>query len=195
MAYAIDQLKLWNLALGHLSERTLATLTDNTATARWLTANYVNARDAFLRSHPWNFALKEAALTADATAPAFRWTYRYEIPSDCLRLRPLTYEGERYGQLVPFEIVGAYIHTDLVGPINVRYTMRVTDVTLFDPLAVEALSLALAAKMAAQLVGKYELRDRLSQDFRAAMSAAREIDAIEDTAPPQDAYDIIRVRG
>lgn len=47
---------------------------------------YPTVRDDMLRSHPWNCAIKRAVLAPDAVAPAFGYTYSFELPADFLRV-------------------------------------------------------------------------------------------------------------
>ena len=49
-------------ALRRLGDDPITSLTDDTERARLCNAFYEDARDACLRSHPWNFAITRASL-------------------------------------------------------------------------------------------------------------------------------------
>ena len=59
---ASTDVDICNLALDLLKEAPITTLTDGTPEANWLLRNYVTARNAELREHPWKFALKRRVL-------------------------------------------------------------------------------------------------------------------------------------
>src|SRR5262249_13022865 len=52
----------FNLALDLLKEPASTAFTDDTAVALWGARNYVTARNAELREHPWKFAIKRKVL-------------------------------------------------------------------------------------------------------------------------------------
>ena len=59
-----------NLALAHLGDERIGSLTDDSEAARACNAVYVLARDGLTRAHPWNFAIQRANLAAEATSPS-----------------------------------------------------------------------------------------------------------------------------
>lgn len=59
---ASSDVDVFNLALDLLKEAPITAFTDDTAVAEWGLRNYVTARNAELREHPWKFALKRKVL-------------------------------------------------------------------------------------------------------------------------------------
>jgi hypothetical protein len=57
--------------------------------------HYERVRDAELRKNVWNFSIKRAVLSEDATAPAWGYDVRFALPADCLRLVEV-YETDDY---------------------------------------------------------------------------------------------------
>ena len=86
MGSSNTKIMIWNMALDLLREQPLAAITDEKATAKWLTRNYDQQRDYLLERLPWKFALDRDEIAADATAPAWGWSYRYLLPTDALRI-------------------------------------------------------------------------------------------------------------
>lgn len=161
--------------------------TDNTANSRWFVRNYEVTRDAEIRKHVWNFAKKRAVVTVDGTAPTFGWSKRYAVPTDCLRVLQLRYDGEFEGATIPFEVEGAYILTEQTATLNLLYLWQITDTTKFDPNFVEALACRLAMKAAHRFTGKQSMVQTAASFYADAISEARLANAIEGT--PQRAYD------
>lgn len=189
-----DKLSVWNLVLDHLVEKPLLNLTTENTYQRWLERNMDSKRDGFLRTHPWNFAVEFFVITADATAPAFKWDYRYAVPEDALRVLPITYLGQRGGNPIPFERQGDWILTDQATTLYVPCIMRRDDYSEWDNLAVEAFALAVAAQMAHRFTAKANLRAGLVEDAQTAFRTAMEIDTGEGDADPVEQHTVLDVR-
>ena len=70
-----------NAALIRLGERTIASLADAVKPAQLANAIFAELRDALLREHPWNFAVRRTQLSIPAArAPAGRYTGAYVLP-------------------------------------------------------------------------------------------------------------------
>jgi len=115
------------------------------------------------------------------------WDYRYPIPADCLFLpRPRT-TGDFEGVPVPHEVENGYILTDQSSYLDIRYVERVTDVTRFDALFVQALAAALAAKAAPTMADSAAVLQDANLMYAKAIAEARTANAIEGT--PERPYD------
>lgn len=188
MTSTITKTNICNLALDILHEGPFTDVdADNTANSRWFVRNYEVTRDAEIRKHVWNFAKKRASLTADGTAPTFGWSTRFAVPSDCLRVLQLRYDGEFEGPHVPHEVEAGYILTDQSTTLYLLYLFQITDTTKFDPNFVEALAARLAMKAAHRFTGKQSMVQVAASFYADAISEARLANAIEGT--PQKAYD------
>jgi len=193
----VTKLDVWNMALDHLVEHALNATTDASTYARWLRRNHDQARDAFLRLKPWNFAMQLNTLTVDNTAPAFRWDYRFPLPSDWIRIIPPTQYGERTDSPIPFEVIGGYIYVNdppTATTLYLRTIQRVEDFTEWDPLAVDAFSIFLAHRLALRATGKATYKDRLLQDLADALRLAADVDTLEGSSEIVEQHDVIDVR-
>lgn len=172
-----------NAGLIKLGEATITTLADDVKAARLATAIFADQRDGVLRAHPWNFALARVELTAAATPPLWGWTHAYDLPGDpdfCLRV--IAVEGEADAGPGAWNIEARQIVTDLASPIRILYLRRVTDYTLWDVLALDALAARIAMELAEPLGKSTSLHNAMSRLYENQLRAARSADGQEGTA-------------
>lgn len=78
-----SKLEVYNLALGHLGERKLASLSENVEARRALDDHWAQTTKACLESGLWNFAKRSVSITASSTiTPSFGYPNAFEKPSD-----------------------------------------------------------------------------------------------------------------
>lgn len=170
---------LCNIALDHLGEAPIVSMNDDRLAASACLRHYAECRDKVLRSHRWNFATKRVALSRLAARPAFGWSYQYELPADFMRATEVN--GSEAGDVVSGEwlIEGRAILTNEEA-VNLVYVRRVTDVSLFDSLFVDALAVKLAIALSETLRGSTGKTESLVQLYeRITAPLARRIDANE----------------
>lgn len=185
MASEVD---IANRALQKLGAERIVSLTQDSENARACNLAYSIVRDAELRNHPWNFAIKRAQLAVDATAPAFGPANSYTLPSDCLRLLPPDVSDNFNTH--DWQIEGRKILTDDAAPLQIRYVCRVTDTAQYDSLFIEALSCALAQELCEQLTQSNSKAQIIRSDYLGAIRAARKQNAFENISaePPTDTW-------
>lgn len=164
-----------SLLLGH---NAIAALDGSTKVASLADALFDITRDSVLRAHPWNCATKRASITADATAPTFDWTYRFALPADFMRMLQV---GE-LGYEDDYVIETGWILANTT-PLLVRYIYQNTNVTTYDPLLVQALEYAMAAKMALPLTGNATIQANMEALYANALKQARAVDGQDN--PPE----------
>jgi hypothetical protein len=177
MASEVD---ICNLALNEIGESQIIDLTEASKAARLCNLVYSDTRDAVLREHPWNFAIKRAELARLTTDPIFDFDAQFQLPSDCLRvirtdddLDPYRIEGERL--------------LSVNDSVKIEYISRVEDTTKFDPLFVETLSVRIGAKLAYNLSDNNTLTQLLEQKYRDRVKQARSMDGQEGIPRSTDA--------
>ena len=185
-----------NRALSRLGTRsTIAALDENSTEARAASIWYAATRDALLRVHDWNFARHRVTLGELGGAPA-GWTYRYALPSDCLRLlRIVSARGDR--RPARFEVVSDGALRSVLSDepeAEAIYTMRVVDPTLYDAAFSAALVDQLAAHIAYPVTQKTEVAVRLAQMARATLADAMVANAGEAMSPTDRLPDWIEGR-
>lgn len=149
---------------------------DRSTEAFQITLWYDHSREEALESHNWNFARKRAALSEHATEPpSGQWTFRYVYPSDCIKIRKIVNPVGRDADRSPFqiEIVDGEktILTD-VEAASAVYTFDQTQVTLYSPKFINALSYLLAHYIAAPLVGDQDVKARMLETFTRTVRSA-----------------------
>lgn len=187
MGSTVSVVQLCTNALSLLGEQEILSLTDNTKRANLCNNHLPMARDAALEKMKPNFAKEYRSLSQLATAPAFKWDFGYQLPSDYIttvELRP---------KRTDYEIVGDRLFTDETEALLI-YIRRVTDTTLWTPLFVETMEYKLAALIAPVLKSDQAIAARMDQLFRLTALQAQTSDAQEESTKPIEADDLIIVR-
>lgn len=199
---ATSETEVCNLALIRLGHQTITSLAEGTPTSDLCNLLYTQTRDSLLRSHPWNFAIKRVTLALSGTTPNHEFTYQHALPSDCLKVIRTNWEADGttgssaiygfpgvmgYNQVeIPYRIENGFLLCNET-VAKIEYVARITDVAMFDPLFVRALSLDMATAMAMKLTDNATLFKTMSDEFRMTMAEARLQDATEGT--PRDVVD------
>lgn len=138
---------------------------------------YPTIKDATLRAHPWNCAVKRVALAPDAAAPAFDFSYQFSLPHDWLR----TLQVGEYGREDVYRSEGRKLLAD-VNPLYLRYIADVSEGD-FDTQLVQVLTLQMAAAMAYPITKSAALSESLLRQASLALKQAQAIDGQDD--PPE----------
>lgn len=163
------------------SAQRIMNITDTTREGRLVSPAYDACRRAELRANPWNFAIKRAQLAADTTAPLFGPSYRFTLPTDCLRV------------LVPknpspdWNVEGRAVVSTDDSPLEIRYIRDEEDPTIFDPMFCELLAYRIAVAINLDLSDSTAKQAILQQGYKAALLEARKVDALESV--PEQAAD------
>jgi len=191
----VSKVPLCNLsyaALGH--KAFIQSIDEASVEARYAKLFYDVARQATLRAHPWNFATGRAtlALLDDGPLP---WTYKYALPSGCLKARRIVpgYSTEK----IPFEVALSddgttrVIHTNQKDAVLV-YTHNVENGDLFDALFTDAFTYNLAARLS-PTIAPSKSQEMLTR-FINAMRQAQTSDASEGEAEDVATTDWLEAR-
>ena len=166
-----------NLALTAMGAKLIANITENSDSARTINAVYDATLDGTLRQHPWNFAVKRAAIAANSIDPVHTWAKAYPVPSDFIRMVESIFQD-------PFAIEGNQILSDEPATLNIVYIARITDTAQFDPLFVEAFALRLAVATVERITQSFAKKNQLDADLVLVMQRARNVDGQEDDRKP-----------
>lgn len=183
-----SEVQICNRALQKLGAKRITSLTQDTPNARSCNVAYADLRDAELRAHTWNFAIKRAQLSADATAPTFGRSNAFQLPTDFLRLLPPYPEDN--SNTLDWQIEGRKIYTDDSAPLNIRYVYQVTDPNEFDSTFREALATRIALELCEEITQSNTKKELLMADHKKVIAEARRTNAIENVAqmPPDDVW-------
>lgn len=170
-----------NMALDILKEAPISSFNDGRPVANWFKRNFATTRDGLLSEAEWNSCTKRTELAADASEPVFGWDYSYTLPSDCLRLIPLTVDGEAEGSPIDHVVENGVVLTDQRAPLRIRYIYRNENYTAWPAPLIEALSARLAGKLAHWMTGKASYAQIAKENQADAFKRAWLVDAIEGT--------------
>lgn len=177
-----SQADVANLALSILGQSSIASLTDNSNSARVLNIEYDLIRRGMLEGPGiWRFSVMRASLPSLTQSPiSGPFTTMFAMPSDCLR--PLqvgdTYAGldlsdYRQGPTdADYSIEGKNILCDYGSPLSLQYVADVTDTTLFNPNFVIAFAAQLAWTCCERLTGSDSKQATAEKRKSKAMSDA-----------------------
>jgi len=183
-----SQVGICNRGLQKLGESRIVSMTQDSPTARECNAIYDDLLERELRSHPWKFATKRAALASSGTvSPGLE--NRYLMPTDCLRiLPPNDYDMD-------WEIEGRYIISSYTAPLYIRYTGQVTDPNQFDALFRDLFSTAIAIELCERITQSNTKKEAQMIDYRNIVSQARRVNAFESTSQemPVDSWLVARL--
>lgn len=184
----VSKIDICNLALAHLGQEGISSLTQDDERARRIHLFYEPVKAEVLRTHNWAFALvrEPLVLLEDPSAPAYPYLYQY--PADGLFVRKV-FAGESGRK--PFEFKEVYrrrinqraIQTPAPQAVA-EYTRDVQDATQFDPAFVKAFSLALAADLALTLTGDEGLSRLMLTRYVQSLEEARRSNMSEEFQIP-----------
>jgi hypothetical protein len=178
-----DYVSIANLAASKLGEDDqLRSPEDDTHLGRTVAAVWDLVRQAALRDHSWNFAMKRAALPKSAAAAPFPWRSSFPLPADNLRLVEVLDLQARSA----YQIEGRAILCNSDGPVHIRYITDVAEPALWDQLFVEAFACRLAFQISDRITGDSNRKQAAWAEYQAALAQAKRVDAREN---PQVAWE------
>lgn len=169
--------EICNNALQDLGEEPVMSLADDTKAARLCNQRWPSVRDAVLRAHPWNCAMRQVELARCAEPPLWKWAFQYTLPADFLRVIALT--GADGSLVTQWEVLGKRVLCDEDAPVRMAYVRRETDPALYDPLLGETLSARMSAVLAYPLTGSTSLSQAFWKTYSDKLREARGVDARE----------------
>lgn len=197
------KLRIWNMALGYIGTRTVASENEHCAEAIQCRLYWDSARRQALRDYPWNFAQRRASL-AEMDMPelyAGEWQHAYGLPDECLSVRRIlpsyvarpqhVYADHACSvtaddvERVPYRIVATdqegltMLLTD-VSPCIVDYTADIEIITQWDDLFNGSMARLLASMIAVALLKNNQAKvNELVQLYRASIPQAMQANAQE----------------
>jgi hypothetical protein len=181
-------LQICNYALVLIGQsKKITSLDDNTAHATVCASVYDIARQTVLAEHPWNFAVKQAALTevTDETS-AEDYSFVYEYPSDCLRVLRIFYGATTAGTVNKYKVIytkdGTVFVKRIVCDLDDAYAEYILDLqeeALFTPAFCEALAAKIASLAAMPLTQDAKIVQAMQQTYAGMLAHAKYMSAIE----------------
>ncbi len=184
----VSAVDICNIALIKLDNAArIESMDEDYRPARLCNQFYIPVRDALLREHPWNFAQKRIALAKLAEVPAFGFTSKFTIPTDCLHVRQIYPDQE-------FVIESGELLTN-ADTANIIYTRRVENEAEFDACFVTSFAARLACEIAQPLTGSVEKVQAMNTLFLNELQKARLADSAEGKEDPTTSEPWLEARG
>lgn len=177
----MDEVAICNAALYAIGATPIDNFDESTDAARICKARWPKIRDAVLRAHKWNCATRRAELARLAAAPAFGWSYQYQLPVDCVRVLEMSED-------VSFLVENGVLLTDN-STAKIKYISNGQPAgdLLSDALLDEAFAARMAAELAVSLKQSKALHEQMLTTYGMKISEAAGIDGMEGT--PADTSD------
>ena len=154
---ALTALDICNIALSKLGESPLSAIDPNGSHAsRMCYMHYHPVRREVLCVNRWSFATATRSLSTEERAGG-EGSLPHLLPADCLRVLSVSAPS--------WTLRGRCIYCPAAS-IRVSYITDCEDVTLFEPLFVEALAVRLAYKLCIPLINSTTARQALLDEYR-----------------------------
>lgn len=195
-----SKIDICNLALNHLSMRSITSLSEGTPTSNACNTFFDPCRDDVLSEAEWAFASVQQSLVL-VSDTVTGWDYVYQYPVKAARVWNVYDESttdEKGSQEFEVRFVPStnskVICSDLQYAIA-DITYKVEDTTIYDSKFVMALSYRLAAAMAHQLTGSAELGLQLMNVYTALVGEAKRVGNTEKIRKPKQVSSYQNSRG
>lgn len=185
MASTAGKIDIYNMALGFIGTRTVASPDENTPEAIQCSLYWDRARRTALRDYPYRFALQRIKLPLLADTPevyASQWKYVYSQPNQCLKVHSV-YADKDGSRKEEFQIescsLGLVVLTNIEKAVALC-TIDTVDISLWDELFVLVMARKLASLIAIPLLKNNTAKlQELEQLYQAAVPRAEGHDASE----------------
>jgi len=112
-------------ALVRLGAKSISSFSDGSTEATVANDLYEKTVAGLLSSFPWRFAVNLKELNRDASTPAAKWDYAFQLPTDLLVLRGLT----RSERDIPYDRYGAKVFCNQDDDVIAEYVFRASTAT------------------------------------------------------------------
>jgi hypothetical protein len=187
---ATSEVQICSNALLLLGQNPISSFDDEGDSALLASNLWPTVRDAVLRSHPWNCAMKRVVLSPDLTPPAFDWSYAFTLPGDYLRVWSI---GRDFDNPKFFVENGKILIDDAI--CNLRYIFQQIDITKYDSLLILAMTSGMAAVLAYPITKSQTEQDAMMKLHQFHLKQARTADGQEGTGEESTDSPLIQVRG
>lgn len=183
---ATSDVDVCSIALTLLGDQAITALDDDSDRARVMNRLFVPTLDAKIRDHNWNAFQLRATLQQLTAAPAFGFSYQYQLPQDplCLDVLETNLAEDEAWRVESYQTATAsyrVIVTDATS-LSILYLARITDVTRWDSLFADAMSKELALRACYAITRNATLVDVLDKQTQAAWQKAKSRDGQESRA-------------
>lgn len=163
-------------ALLLLGKAPIADLDEGSDRAKYCANLYPMIRDAMLRKHYWNCAIKRVLLSPDGSAPAFGYSAQFQLPSDFLRVFEV---GTYKAFITDYQLENRMLLANATA-LPLRYVWRNDNEDNWDAGLIQATTYAMAANLAYPITQSTSLRDSMITTAKEVLREAKAIDGQEN---------------
>lgn len=164
-------------------------LTENTDGALLASNLYPQVRDDLLRAHPWNCCVKRVALAPMVETPPFDYSYQFLLPGDFLRVLSCGQRNDEHD----YQIEDGKILAN-VTVLYLRYIRRNEVVASWGSTLIQAMTLAMAARMAYGITKSTSVESQRVQELEMVLRRARAVDGQENPPEEMGGYPLLNSR-
>ena len=197
----LSKVEICNHALLKIGADTIASLdinqTDSEAvvqSAKLCGILFDQALEETLRTYKWNSALKRSQLSRLTETPAFKFKYKYQLPSDCIRVMNVYDKADAYDDRTQWVVEGRTILCDYE-TVYLCYVSRPDDVSQLDAFLTRAVIQNLAIKLSVPMQLDAAMQNNLIKEYeQVILPAARSVDTLENKYWEMEESDFILSR-
>lgn len=161
---ATSVIGICNSALAKIGAASILSLTDGSAQASRCNEAFSRCLDDVLRQYPWPCALARATLARLADAPAWGFSYAYQLPADCLRV--VEVDGDASASC---RLEGSTIVSDLEA-LSILYVRHLTDMNRLSASLAEVVALRLASELVYAISGNATQQELFYKEYLTALA-------------------------
>lgn len=176
-------------ALLLLGDKYIADLNEDSDRAQLVRSLYDQCRDAVIRAHTWGCCTKRVILSPMSTAPEFEWGYQFQLPSDCLRVIAIDFNGV----FMDYKVEGKKVLAD-TNVLYLRYLFQNDDPSSYDAGFCDVLVARLAAEMAYPITKSASMKQQMDQAYLFKLRQARSADGQEGVTDDWADSPLVQVR-
>jgi len=197
----LSKIEICNHALLKIGADTIASLDINqndteavVQSAKLCNVLFRQSLDETLRTYKWNSALKRYKLNRLSEAPAFKFKYQYQLPSDCIRVINVYDKADAYDDRTQWVVEGRTILCDYES-VYICCVSRPADVSQLDAFLTRAIIQNLAIKLAVPMQLDQVMQNNLIDEYESViLPAARSVDTLENKYWEMEESDFILSR-
>jgi hypothetical protein len=188
-----SQIDICNMAIGKVGGNRIDNIDEPSQVEAILCKDHYNTIvDSILESAEWSFAIKREVMSLDPSPPIFGYSYRYKLPTSCIRLLQCS-EDSAFAVDTPWAREGEYVLSES-STLYVRYIQHISDPMLYSGMFIEAVVLKLASALAIPLTGDKKLHEALMQAFENTRNDAANKDSLQGRTGEFQNYALINAR-
>lgn len=173
---SVSAVSICSNALLQLGDDPISSFDEDNDRTRLVANLYEQKRDAVLRSHPWNCAIKRVVLSPSTTTPEFDWAYQFDLPADWLRNLSVGLVGDPDDHAVE----GRMILMDS-NVCYLRYIFRNDVPETWDSLLIDSMTEVMKAAITYATTKSTSKEQSVEQIVRDVLRSARAVDGQEGT--------------